>query len=222
MPPKLSKRQVFKLQYGYSRPRGGINRWYKQRGWNNESINYGVNQYRANQYREPVVEEPVVEEPGPVAKEEVVEEPVVEEPGLVAVKQEELVEEPMAEEPGQVAVKQELVEKPVVICMDHRQNFIEQLRHIEAIDNLSINPLLKHWGIIQTTTRMPASYHPDKEIRGECMAYAYAAAREHMAKEKNASWTTRAIEVAHNAAKEFKQELVPILYPEWKDGAQTY
>ena len=155
-------------------------------------------------------------------RKKLVEEPVVEEPGLVAVKQEELVEEPMAEEPGQVAVKQELVEKPVVICMDHRQNFIEQLRHIEAIDNLSINPLLKHWGIIQTTTRMPASYHPDKEIRGECQAYAYAAAREHMAKEKNASWTTRAIEVAHNAAKEFKQELVPILYPEWKDGAQTY
>eukprot|EP00959_Pyramimonas_sp_CCMP1952_P470478 9496709-Pyramimonas_sp.AAC.2 len=217
MPPKLSKRQVFKLQFGHNRRRGGINHRCKQRGMNNESINYRVNQYRANQYREPVVEEPVVEEPGPVAKEEVVEEPVVEEPGLVVAVKQELVEEPMDEEPGLV-----VEEPPVVIFIDHRQNLIEQHRHIQAIGNLNINPLFKHWGIIQTTTRMPASYHPDKEIRGECMAYAHRAAREHMAEEKNASWTTRAIEVAHNAAKKFKQDMVPILYPDWRDGAHAY
>lgn len=97
----------------------------------------------------------------------------------------------------------------------------EQHQHMLAIDALAIDPLLKHWQVIPTKIRMPASYHPDRGIRRECLAYAFNQVRDFM-DENNCGWTEEAFQKARDAASEFKKVFVPLLFPEWKDSAQTY
>ena len=172
---KLSNRQIFKLKFGYNRPRGG-----KGKQKQNQKT-------RGIQLLEPKIKPSLPRGSG---------------------------------EPCSSTTR---TGSPVRAPSEDREDrtLEEQFRHIEAIDALVMDPLLKHWQVIPTQTRMPASYHPDRVVRRECLSYALNEARDFM-ETNNCGWTPHAFQKARDAALEFKTKIVPVLFPEWKDGAQTY
>ena len=98
---------------------------------------------------------------------------------------------------------------------------LKQKAHMKAIDDLQIDPLLKHWNVIPNNIKMPCAYHPDREVAGACFDYVMRMAGQYMT--TNAcGWTSEAFSVARRAAFDFKCNMVHVLWPEKAEHFQTY